>query len=482
LDRLVAVKEYQHRLSDDDRLRVLRGAAAAGRLSDETGIATVYDAGTLPDGRPYLIMELCPGGSLTPWLEPENRPTHERVRQVGVRIADALAAAHASGVRHGSVKPANILIDTYGNIQLADFGMEGLTSTEAPVPEPLRSTLAYAPPEAFRLQAPTESGDVYSLAATLYALLAGRPPRHPATVPATSEQMTDPAANPIDLLPDVNWYLMAELMAAMDDDPAARPSAADFRDRLAAVPALRTEERAPLRHAAEHALLSRHRRHAQVNGHPATSTGPSNPGAAVPVARGEPPAPEEVTSALTHRGRGRRRAGMLALAAGLVTVTASVASWVSDEPSASSGGPAISGGLATPADTRTTGGPPPSAAQSAATDTPQPRTTTKPTVGEPSSPAPPEEKAIRFVTPADSTRPFHAVRIEGTYRGGADTVLRVLRWQGGSWLPFPLPAKTDQSGRFTTYVEFGQPGRYRLRVADPYSGVKSEPFVLVVKS
>jgi hypothetical protein len=61
-------------------------------------------------------------------------------------------------------------------------------------------------------------------------------------------------------------------------------------------------------------------------------------------------------------------------------------------------------------------------------------------------------------------------------------VLRVLRWQGGSWLPFPLPAKTDQSGRFTTYVEFGQPGRYRLRVADPYSGVKSEPFVLVVKS
>ena len=63
----------------------------------------------------------------------------------------------------------------------------------------------------------------------------------------------------------------------------------------------------------------------------------------------------------------------------------------------------------------------------------------------------------------------------------ADTFLRVQRWEEGKWLAFPVPTKTDQSGRFTAYVEFGQPGRYRVRVLDPDSGVTSEPFVLVIK-
>jgi hypothetical protein len=57
-------------------------------------------------------------------------------------------------------------------------------------------------------------------------------------------------------------------------------------------------------------------------------------------------------------------------------------------------------------------------------------------------------------------RPFQAIRIQGTYQGGAETFLRVQRWEGGKCLAFPLPTKTDQSGRFTTHVEFDQPGRY----------------------
>ena len=76
---------------------------------------------------------------------------------------------------------------------------------------------------------------------------------------------------------------------------------------------------------------------------------------------------------------------------------------------------------------------------------------------------------------ADSAKPFQTVPIRGTHRGGADTFLRVERWAGGKWVPFPLPAKTDQSGQFTAYVELGQPGRYRLRVLDPDSGVTSKP-------
>jgi hypothetical protein len=91
-----------------------------------------------------------------------------------------------------------------------------------------------------------------------------------------------------------------------------------------------------------------------------------------------------------------------------------------------------------------------------------------------------EGKTIQVEDLADSARPFETVRIRGAYRGGADTFLRVQRWEGGEWVDFPLPTKTDQSGQFTAHVEFGQPGRYRLRVLDPDSGVASKPFVLVI--
>jgi hypothetical protein len=92
-----------------------------------------------------------------------------------------------------------------------------------------------------------------------------------------------------------------------------------------------------------------------------------------------------------------------------------------------------------------------------------------------------EEPTIQLEVLADSARPFQPVRIEGRYRGGAETFLRVQRWEGGEWLDFPVPTKTDQSGRFTAFVEFGQPGRYRLRVLDPDSGVTSKTFGLVIK-
>ena len=108
------------------------------------------------------------------------------------------------------------------------------------------------------------------------------------------------------------------------------------------------------------------------------------------------------------------------------------------------------------------------------------------TPGGPSSSADPgngsaEEKTILVEDLTASARPFETVPIQGTYRGGADTFLRVQRWEGGKWLDFPLPTKTDQSGQFTTYVELGEPGLYRLRMRDPDSGVTSEPFVLVIK-
>jgi hypothetical protein len=91
------------------------------------------------------------------------------------------------------------------------------------------------------------------------------------------------------------------------------------------------------------------------------------------------------------------------------------------------------------------------------------------------------EETIQLTDPAASARPFETVRIQGTYSAGAETFLRVQRWERGMWLDFPLPMKTDQSGHFTTHVELGRPGRYWLRVVKPGSGVTSKPFVLVIK-
>ena len=163
-------------------------------------------------------MDLHPGGSLSQWLKPENRPSEERVRQVGVRIANALTAAHACGVLHRDVKPANILIDSYGIPALADFGLAAVAGAETTVTDALGVTPAYAPPEAFGTQPATESGDVFSLAATLYALIAGSPPRSECVA---LEQMIEAAKRPIDPIPWVNWFLMDVLMAALSYDPAA---------------------------------------------------------------------------------------------------------------------------------------------------------------------------------------------------------------------------------------------------------------------
>jgi hypothetical protein len=92
------------------------------------------------------------------------------------------------------------------------------------------------------------------------------------------------------------------------------------------------------------------------------------------------------------------------------------------------------------------------------------------------------EETIQLAELAASARPFEAVRIQGTYHGGAKTFLRVQRWERGMWLDFPLPTKTDRSGQFTAYIELGRAGRYWIRVVDPGSAVTSKPFVLVIRA
>src|SRR3569833_3063410 len=173
--REVALKIDHRRLQTDrDKRRFMREVTAAGQLSGHPHVVAVYDAGVLADGRPYLVLELCPNGSLADRMRDKGPLPPAEVRDIGVNIADALAAAHAAGVLHRAVKPANILVNRYGGIALADFGlavlpkpgMESSATREALTP-------AYASPEVFNLAEPTVAGDVYALVVLFFVLLFG---------------------------------------------------------------------------------------------------------------------------------------------------------------------------------------------------------------------------------------------------------------------------------------------------------------------
>jgi len=237
LDRLVAVKVDDRPLdAESERQRFLREAGAAGRMSSHPGIVTVHDAGILADNHPYLVMDLCPGGSLTRYLQVERRRSQQRVRDIGVRIADALAATHARGVLHRDVKPANLLVDAYDNVGLADFGLAVLPGPRTPPQESFQAlTPAYTAPEILHRQPPVPEGDVYSLAATLYALLAGRPPRWPESGTPSLPEVLEIHHRPVQPVAGVDPAFTALLVQALSVDPADRPDAVEFRDRLAAL-------------------------------------------------------------------------------------------------------------------------------------------------------------------------------------------------------------------------------------------------------
>jgi tRNA A-37 threonylcarbamoyl transferase component Bud32 len=234
--REVALKIDHRRLQTDrDKRRFMREVTAAGQLSGHPHVVAVYDAGVLADGRPYLVLELCPNGSLADRMRDKGPLPPAEVRDIGVNIADALAAAHAAGVLHRDVKPANILVNRYGGIALADFGlavipkpgMESSATREALTP-------AYASPEVFNLAEPTVAGDVYALAATLYALLSGRPPYFPPGGSPSVVELMAARLGPVPDIPGAPPALVAVLRRAMSYDPANRPAGmVAFRDALA---------------------------------------------------------------------------------------------------------------------------------------------------------------------------------------------------------------------------------------------------------
>ena len=184
LNRTVAVKVLKPELADDELSRTRFESEARHAASLHHGsIAGVFDFGeaTQIDGsstpRPYIVMELVEGQPLSDLLRPGAPLDPEAARDLMAQAADALGAAHARGIVHRDVKPANLIVTPDRRIKVTDFGIaravEGVALTET---GQVIGTPAYISPEQAEGTPATAASDVYALGAVAFECLTGRKP------------------------------------------------------------------------------------------------------------------------------------------------------------------------------------------------------------------------------------------------------------------------------------------------------------------
>jgi serine/threonine protein kinase len=191
--RKVAVKALlTHDLTPQARAAFTTEADLMARLSTHPYIVTIYQAGVARDGRPYLVMEYCSRPSLAERYKRQPLSVVDALR-TAIRLSGAVATAHAAGILHRDIKPANVLTNDYGWPALTDFGiasdfadgsglpaLDGSTdgSTDGSDAEAsIGMSVPWSPPEMFEdVPTPDVRSDIFSLAATIHTVLAGRTP------------------------------------------------------------------------------------------------------------------------------------------------------------------------------------------------------------------------------------------------------------------------------------------------------------------
>lgn len=173
LPRQVERGEHTYRLE-----QFLREARSAASL-DHPHVVHVYEVGEI-EGWYYIAMELLEGGNLQEVVQATGPMDAVRVAQLGADVADALYHAHKLGIIHRDLKPTNLMLARNGRVKLTDFGLARWDDPNDPFTLPTEGvgTPLYASPEALAHKPANEQSDIYSLAATLWFLLTGKPPYH----------------------------------------------------------------------------------------------------------------------------------------------------------------------------------------------------------------------------------------------------------------------------------------------------------------
>jgi serine/threonine protein kinase len=153
--------------------------AAVGELFDHPHLVKVYTHG-VDEGTPYMVMELVDGQRLDQRMEEIGKMSEAVTLEIGYQAALGLQEMHRHQMVHADIKPKNILIADDGVVKVFDFGLARPVSredqNEGETPEEIVGTPWYLPPERIAHQPEDERSDQYSLGATMFHMLAGRPP------------------------------------------------------------------------------------------------------------------------------------------------------------------------------------------------------------------------------------------------------------------------------------------------------------------
>jgi len=237
LNRPVAVKklllhpDVVPRKAADAVARCLREGRIAARLHHPNAIA-VFDV-VDEDDVPCLVMEYLPSRSLATVMAEEGALPPVEAANVGAQVAAALAAAHAAGIVHRDITPGNVLISEDGSVKITDFGIsraaDDVTVTKTGM---CAGTPAYMAPEVALGADPTSASDVFSLGSTLYTAVEGEPPfGRAANTLGVLHAVAGGKINP----PSKAGPLTEVLIALLQADPDARPTASEAHDLLEAV-------------------------------------------------------------------------------------------------------------------------------------------------------------------------------------------------------------------------------------------------------
>lgn len=239
LDREVAVKVLKHEYADDPafRARFTAEAQHAAALV-HPNVASVFDFGELLDDdgsgtrRPFLVMELIPGRPLSDLLRSGEPMPPERAAEVVAQAADAIAAAHAIGIVHRDVKPANLLVTPDGTVKITDFGIARAGDSAAITQTgQIIGTPHYISPEQAEGKPATPASDIYALGVVLYECLAGERPFNRDTPIQVALAHLREEVPPLG--PAVPAHLRAIVDKALAKDPAERfASATDMAAAL----------------------------------------------------------------------------------------------------------------------------------------------------------------------------------------------------------------------------------------------------------